>query len=135
MHNPNPYTPTATGDTELFRLSSRSSKLWKYTVIAFETASSVVLQITIVFWAFFYYKIAWADYTNLEQIRLYVDYIVPIVMFATDFVLNAIVFSPTHCIFPIAAIVIYDCINVGVSMVDRQSIYKEFSWEDLNIGW
>jgi len=43
LHNPNPYTPSVSGDTELFRLNSRSSKLWKYTVIMFENSISVVL--------------------------------------------------------------------------------------------
>lgn len=134
MHIVNPFTPTSSSDTELFRLTSRHANLWKFAIISYEATAPVVLSITIVYWVFYYPAMDWDKYSAIDTVRLYLEYLSPFIIMFVDMSLNAIVFSPRHFFFCVIAIGLYDFIYWLTCYLSNRSLSNEFDWMGLDVS-
>ncbi|CDW71978.1 UNKNOWN [Stylonychia lemnae] len=133
--NANPYTPTIIGDNELFRLNSRTSKLWKYAIISYEIMAPITIQVTVIFWVFFYIRVDWTQYNMIETVRIYLDNILPLAILILDQIFNAILFSKRHFFFCILALAIFDTLYWLVYYMrnEEYKLQKAYDWDHLDL--
>mgnify|MGYP001806967114 CR=1 FL=1 len=112
------------GDLELFRLASRHSHMWKVTIVLYEVMASFTLAHSILFWSYMRTHDDYSNYEQLQNILLYLDSTLPLLIVIADFSLNAVVFNANHSAIVLLFLVAYDLTNFLITHY-QGPVYQE----------